>query len=467
MKNVNYSLSILDRSIKFLSSFENRTHCTMVFVWVSSGIINGILFFCVDIVCLWAIHRGLLALQGYYIQRLARGGRRISISRSRVPVISGELVNVGTRFNFLFVIFYAGILVMAFVATLEVNGLSKSRYLPVNRSHITTLSSVGKLEEDEVNMLYSLSGNASSCFQRNSSHLSYWPVAFNIDKNSEKPIDMSCQFGAPNFSPLIQIECVSQKNETCSLGRLYRNTFVDIELHQRGEFTSMWNDTIVEYFVSVIRTTDIKLVGLQGYLFIYGLEPFRKEGYQAVLFLINSVTQETFFGLGIFTNRTKYSVSIPPPVHINPPSLLYKDSELVNLLQNGIARDSLAIMFYSTTSFIEHVTNIALRVKTHEDNSFSLKTSEGTEISRSSIVIFVIIIGFGFLLCFMKEILQAVIRKSRSSFMQLNFNEFDALSIYLRREIEKQHDMELSGGYAVLGIVENRDGEARIEPVKP
>lgn len=53
-----------------------------------------ILVLVVDFPTLWAIQRGLLALQAYYLHKQARSGRSVPLARSRIPIVGGELCMV-------------------------------------------------------------------------------------------------------------------------------------------------------------------------------------------------------------------------------------------------------------------------------------------------------------------------------------------------------------------------------------
>lgn len=89
--------------------------------WPSRAV-NAAIFVVVDVLGLWAIHRCLRTLQCFYLYHVARGGRRIPIARSRVPIFSGELLKSTTWLGRSFVLANFGAILLAFFATLGVNG---------------------------------------------------------------------------------------------------------------------------------------------------------------------------------------------------------------------------------------------------------------------------------------------------------------------------------------------------------
>lgn len=97
-----------------------------------SSLINSLIFLIVDVLALCVIHRGLCALQGYYLYRQARAGRPIPLLRSRIPIITGELLRGTSRLSSLFVFANAAAIALAFAAALGVNGETVKKYTPLS-----------------------------------------------------------------------------------------------------------------------------------------------------------------------------------------------------------------------------------------------------------------------------------------------------------------------------------------------
>lgn len=108
----------------------------MVRVWIRSGYVNGFLFVFIDILSIWAIHRGLCALQAYYHFRSALlNDAEITVKRSRIPVISGYLLAGRTRFPSVFIVVHIVVVLLVFVATMGVAGGSVPVWEPLQFTH--------------------------------------------------------------------------------------------------------------------------------------------------------------------------------------------------------------------------------------------------------------------------------------------------------------------------------------------
>lgn len=99
---------------------------------VSSNYVNAIIFFLLDVPAVWSIHPGLLAWQGYYLYRMARMRRRVPPARSRIPIVSGELLRVVTEYPSVFVLANVAVLFILFFATLGVRGKTILDWKPTN-----------------------------------------------------------------------------------------------------------------------------------------------------------------------------------------------------------------------------------------------------------------------------------------------------------------------------------------------
>lgn len=86
-----------------------------------SSWVNAFLFI-FDILYLWAVHRGLNALQGWCMYCVALRDQRVPIARSRFSVVSGELLRRTTRSTSVFVPGIITVIVGVFFATAGVNG---------------------------------------------------------------------------------------------------------------------------------------------------------------------------------------------------------------------------------------------------------------------------------------------------------------------------------------------------------
>lgn len=188
-----------------------------------SNYVCAFLFVFVDILGLWALHRGLVALQAYYHFRAALRGGIIPLKRSRVPIVSGDLLSGRTRIPSLFVLAHIAFVGLCFSATFGVEGESQTYWKRIDRSFLTTVIPHGwgmKLGKDPVD----LRGIGFKCREGNRSSLSVWPLAFNTDKplvfgkkgESGRPeiqnlkIDREstvCMKGNPEVRPIFLAKC--------------------------------------------------------------------------------------------------------------------------------------------------------------------------------------------------------------------------------------------------------------------
>lgn len=85
----------------------------MVRVPFGSGYVKAFHFF-IAVLGMWAIHRGLVDLQAHCHFRAALNSSEIPIKRSRIPVVSGELLAGRTRFPSCFVLAHVVVIALAF-----------------------------------------------------------------------------------------------------------------------------------------------------------------------------------------------------------------------------------------------------------------------------------------------------------------------------------------------------------------
>lgn len=112
---------------------------TIVEIPIESRYVNAIVFVVIDIICLWAIHRGLMGIQGFFHSRDIRKGRRVHLKRSSIPIISGELLVQQRKGPNVLVLIHLTALVAAFAVSLGINGTSKNTREVVMRNYLSAL----------------------------------------------------------------------------------------------------------------------------------------------------------------------------------------------------------------------------------------------------------------------------------------------------------------------------------------
>lgn len=131
-----------------------------IIIWQPVGVVNALIFFVIDVPALWAIHRGLLALQGWYLFLMASSGRDVAIARSRNLIVAGELLRGVSRLPSIFVRANIAVLLCVFGATLGVDGDMRQDWERASFRNITTFSMPSNPDSDlvgnGVDIFYSL-----------------------------------------------------------------------------------------------------------------------------------------------------------------------------------------------------------------------------------------------------------------------------------------------------------------------
>lgn len=73
------------------SKQTNKHVASMLTISWDSGVINGLFFIFADVIALGLILDGLCALQEYYIYYIACRVENVTLARSRIPLVAGDL----------------------------------------------------------------------------------------------------------------------------------------------------------------------------------------------------------------------------------------------------------------------------------------------------------------------------------------------------------------------------------------
>lgn len=173
------------------------------------GVVNALIFFVLDLPALWAIHGGLLALQGYYLYSLARSRKSISISRSRIHIFGGEFLESVSRWPSFFLYVHTLVLLILFLSTIGVDASQRKIWIPTAYKNLTTLSVTRDISTYKNHFLSFFRDQAENvtCATQNSTHKFYWIVVFDAPWNLCTLNNANCQAEAPGYSPLYHLEC--------------------------------------------------------------------------------------------------------------------------------------------------------------------------------------------------------------------------------------------------------------------
>ena len=447
----------------------------MVIIWVKSSYVNAVTFFLFDIPIAWAIHRGLHALQGYYLCRIALSGRPVPVARSRIPIVSGELLR-GTFFiiaNFI-------ALVIMFFATLGINGETQDLWEPIPRTKITTLSSVNNDSKFEMPKEQVL-----ACSNRSETQVYYWPIGFNLN-STNSPTDIECQKAAPRTKPMLVAQCVPLAGMPCFLENDDPLKSI-LKMTIDRSYKKIWNHS--EYFVDEYRFSNSsatkfgthndsvnELRGKEGHAFVVRTKPnadnrILKKGSFVALFR-DSNTKHLFLSIGVVVKDFKGVSTIRRPFQILPNTLGSDEFNLFRTLRGqvrGLYEIGERFLQLDIPRFVESLLLNSLRANSVTHPTVVYKkypNRNATIISGATIVLYAILFACALVLCFMKELLTFVlVYRNQFHAYELGFNDFDELSRTLRSEMEKSNDLPLSMSFAELGIPLEDRGITRVSPV--
>lgn len=445
---------------------------------VPSRITNAVIFFVVDIFGLWAIHRGLKGLQSYYFYRLARTGRSVHLARSRVPIFSGELLQGGTRTGVIFVLANAAAIVLAFLATLEVNGETVLVLNPVPLTNVATVVG-GSVDYDESSNFYS---TLSSCATRNTTHFGYWPVTFSIDKNKSEedyivPLNPVCQVEVPGFQPLVMTECITLlPGKSCNVYDKRPGLLMNATIAKSSR--KNWSTLVSEFTFSATTAQAFNpesgsydmLTGKEGFAFIFR-EPLEQEAHRntALLFLDNRENNSWFIAYGELHNNdsTRAAFGLFRPAKLSPASLLPDNANFLESrgLRFPEAYPRIEIPVTNIPAIIEFLFINSFGNSNNTRQAFTKEPKDVTVISTAGMVLYGVICATFILLFFMKELLMFIIRQRGTQPHEAFATDFDQLSRSLRRSMEREHDMAYSGDFAVLGVDEDAQGSSQVRPI--
>lgn len=427
----------------------------MVRVPLQSGVVNALIFVVFDVVALWAIHRGLVALQGCFLHWTAKRGTKVRLRRSRVPIFAGYFMQGVTRLPSLVLVANLQVLVLVFVAALNVNGETESTFEPVNLRSITQLG----LPVDSsfrLNTRFIL-----DCRTSNDTHIVYWPVAF------DTRISTVCQKGAPGVEPMFSISDCSPVHVGC-FGSRDEVINVPIQLSaSEGRFTRrfgqpqsnvVWrkvNDTresntvAVGSFITCIR---IRPTSVQWECLVLQPLPVINE-FNITFGRVRSSSSRLDSGNWEVFRIIGTSATLRWELNSEDSSTTLLQDDLI-LFGAGMRRVN--DVFDPTLAEVMDsiVTESTLAMPTDNITVYKTGNRSITEISISSIVIYTVLALLAICLFAAKECVLFVAEKivSDSSTIRTTFDvfEYDTLSNFLRAEIDSAQDVPASGQPALL-----------------
>ena len=454
-------------------------------IWLPVATVNAIIFFLVDAPALYAIHRGLLALQGYYFYTRVRAGHTVQLTRSRIPIVGGELLHGDTRWSFMFVLIYIAAILCLFFATLGVDSDKRHPLELSSFNNITTLSE----PFDNTTVFAPLLGEFHNltCRTGNETHAHYWSATFNAtpygNSNYFKWVgeNASCQADSPQARRVVSAQCIPNiiGNE-CLLNPAHPNQFVlsqKLTTLRRNREKLIHKLRGADTFESYVwaeeynfTNTNIKpyvpheIVCTNGRMFVYGIERRRQIFNGTVIYFFqDSSTNSWYFSIGIRTRRTKSyneTFQIREPLRLtfygtSSIEFLFASCRQNYLLVENMVTYSLDNWY--TTPTIEIFDRFLLLAMRGEPLSPSklayvkMPLQDVTKLDTTAIILYSIVITFAVLVFPIRELLFfLLVRSGKTTQSQLFGYEYDQMSKNYRADQQRRRDKACSGEYALL-----------------
>ena len=449
-------------------------------LWLPVATVNAIIFFLVDTPALAAIHNGLLSLQGYYLLTRARAGQAVSLARSRMPIVGGELLRGTTRWPSVFVLINAGALFCLFFATLGVKADRRYPYVLSSFNFTTTLSE----PFNESFFIYppnnSLENKTSSnvlnnmtCSTRNDTHAHYWSAAFNATLAGSTIYvvgnSISCQAKAPAVHPMLTADCVSDDEEKeCFLDAAHLYAVVRqvrVRLQTIRKFSN--SEWVEEYVFTDWQKnwTDLRtvtqsdsynilnqIVGTSGRIFVF------QPNDRAVFFFRDYSANDWYFSAGNYVHQNN-SGRVQPLLRISfhgtsSMEFLFTsirtEQEITKYL--GLRDFSNPLLFQTTINLFDGIVRLSLRGISLSESVQSyvrMPIKEVTIFDNWAIALYSIVITLALFLLPVKQILFfLLVRSGKVEYCDLFCYEFDQMSKNYRAEQDRITENFLSCEYA-------------------
>lgn len=464
-----------------------------------SGAFNGLLFLVVDIFCLWAIHRGLLALQGLWICTRIRSGKPVKLKRSQIPVVSGELLMHQTTGPNVLVLVNLMYVVLAFVASLGVNGRSGTERREVMLMYVSKISADPETDYRQgIRRLRPRIFLQCKELSDENTSVNYWPGAFNTtqnaqladvydfrDRNNEQhhvnASTLVCQ--RRPMSPMLKIENCTPSSTGCSaptdarpnILTLFGQNETKVGVHSKpweNELIGNGNKqlTLVRRTVKHAKGDDARpgdrLICIE--LPLVGSD--NAEGDEMLnCFLLrwNESDDEARVTFGrIVIAVEKFERLDDSSVTLNLTTATGSIKWDYNLYKEKLFSEGLRQIGDESVSLTDVMDNVVSRAVVANVPTVTPRTAKGQEITivetASWICMLIIIISAG-VLGGMREII-AVASVSKGTYIQtlLGANRYDVLSSMLRDAEEGQNSLETIGKTATIAAYVTEEGTQRI-----
>ena len=481
-------------------------------IWISINFVNAIVFFFVDIPVVWAIHRGLLALQGYYLYRRAIGGHDVPIARSRIPIVTGELLRGSTKWPSIFEFINIGTYGMLFFATLGVDADLVEDWIPQSFQNITTLAmpkASTTIPNDIIQIGEGLGRNYRNltCKTVNETHALFWPSAFDVKDTTRRTSsnktehlwaaqNLTCQEDAPGYSPLVTVQCTRTERASCHIDDVFSGWQFEMEVENKQNRTIFQNkksfikDWVEESNVSVpsiLLDSEEQAGGYDGHVFSYysTRTVFSCSNSSSVGLFRHRRTNTLYFVVGYTTNNNYFVTSMPLRISLHEPTS-------VDFLLHSFRTNFEVHFFFCASDFkrtfnrradvfqLERIIRILLHSISRPLSTTAFKSNGRrpvTRIATYSLALYCVLILMGIVLLPMKEaLIFFVVQRQHVTESNLFFGEYDELSKSYRSISDKLRGVRCTGEFTTLAMVQqdeqkvssgNTKPEAQLSPESP
>ena len=441
-------------------------------IWLPVATVNAIIFFLIDTPALYAIHRGLLALQGYYLRTRVQAGIKVQLVRSKLPIVGGELLHGTSGLPSIFVLFNLGALICLFFATLGVDADERDRWVSSPFEYTSTLS-----QQSNNKTLFSFDRSVRrnlTCKTGDGTRAHYWHVAFNesgeVSYNRSLVKNVFCQAKAPHAQPMLGTQCVPSEGETeCLLntfleGYWFRGIESNSTVHKLSDQIQLEEQFYINYTgVSALQrnSSSKTFSGTAARVYSYRSNESSLRNHfkkPIVFFLYDSITNSWFFSFGYVVGVGKVSswpirLSLYGETDINNFLIRMRSPLTAEVIMSTVSASYMSWKM-STVDIFEALLGISIgtRPVTHRTLTFVKTPMEDvTTLTTMSTVLYSVVIGFAILLFPVKELLYiTLVRTGKLSQSQLFGHEYDEMSKNYRIAQERFSSAPPSNGYAIL-----------------
>lgn len=360
------------------------------------------------------------------------------------------------------------------------NGETRFKWIPVNLTNTTTLTG-GAAPWNQSSNFFS---TVASCATNNRSHLSFWPIGFNLSGNQYpatantwlRPINSTCLKETPNSAPLVSTTCINIDSNPCSIYE--QRPDLDIQVSVTPTVKN-WNRLVHEFNFSITRSRLVYdrfnrpsfdlLLRKRGFAFVFRepIEEFSARNI-AYVFISNLGNDSWFISAGqmVSENSTTAEFYLYRPARISPAKVLGPLSNALNRFRKTDLYPRVEVPISSIPLLVQFLFQ-EFGSTPNANQALRKIPGDVTIIYKEAIILYSVLLAILITLFFTREIIVFffVSRQPGISMDEVFATDFNELSKTLRRTMERENDIQYTNDHALLGVHVDERGSMRIAPI--